>query len=48
MEAGADGLEQMLVAAQRDKTYSPEELGKIENAFVNVRPFVEYKRQKGL
>ena len=48
MASGAQGLEDMLERAKLSKTYSSDELGKIEDALMNVKPFVEYKRSKGL
>ena len=36
----------MFKNAKKQKMYSKQELGSIENALINIEPFVEYKKSE--
>ena len=44
MIQGAEPLQQLFKNAKKQKTYTKQELGSIENALININPFVEYKK----
>jgi len=44
MEVGYNGLKAMFKKAKKDKEYSRDQLGEIDNALANVQPFIDYKK----
>lgn len=48
METGAQPLQLLYKQAKKQKQYTKQELGNIENALINIEPFIEYKKSEFL